>query len=76
LNEYANSLEFFNKAIELNPNYATAFSSKGQTLIELKNFDEAIDSFTMAIEIEPSSLTYSNYRTLALKQQKEEKSGN
>ncbi len=72
LGEYTESLECLNKAIELNSNYAMAYSSKGQTLIELKNFKEAIICFAKAIEIEPNNLVYLNYRTLALKQQKED----
>ena len=75
LGEYTESLECLNKAIELNSNYAMAYSSKGQTLIELKNFKEAIICFAKAIEIEPNNLVYLNYRTLALKQQKEDKTG-
>ena len=42
---------------------------------EKKNFKEAIICFAKAIEIEPNNLVYLNYRTLALKQQKEDKTG-
>jgi len=44
------------RAIELNPNYATAHSWLGRTLLAAGRFDEAISEIRRAIELDPFSV--------------------
>ena len=43
----------FNKAIQLNPQYAAAFNVRGLSLLKSGKSDDAITDFTKSIEIEP-----------------------
>jgi TolB-like protein/Tfp pilus assembly protein PilF len=63
LAEYLNHYEFdhvgsereFRRAIELNPNYATARQWFGNLLVELKRFDEGLVELRRAEELDPLS---------------------
>jgi len=50
--EYA--IEIYNKAIELNPNYAEAYFNKGVCLSNLNFKSEAIDMYNKTIELNPN----------------------
>ncbi len=50
----------FKRAIEINPNYATAHQWRAENLVTLKRFDEALDSMKKAHELEPFSLIISS----------------
>jgi len=59
--EYHKALVAFNKAIELDPNFAPAFNNRGWAYIELKQYEEGIADCTKAIELDPSlALAYNN----------------
>ncbi len=45
----------FKRALELNPNYATARQWYAEYLSELKRFDEAHEQFALAMQIDPTS---------------------
>ncbi len=45
----------FQRALELNPNYATAHQWYGEFLAELGRFDESHNQFAMAMQIDPTS---------------------
>lgn len=59
--EYANedkskkALEFFNQAIAIDPYLDTAYFNKASYLMHLKRYDEAIESYRQAFEINPES---------------------
>jgi tetratricopeptide (TPR) repeat protein len=53
---FAESNKEFRRAIELNPNYATAHHWYGETLASSGRFDEAIAESKRAQELEPHSL--------------------
>jgi TolB-like protein/Tfp pilus assembly protein PilF len=53
---YAEANREFQRAIELNPNYATAHQWYGENLGQLGRFDEAIAEFKRAQELDPLSL--------------------
>ena len=54
-------IEYYDKSIELNPNYTVVYSYKGNALYSLKNYEQAIDCFNKAIEINPKfSEAYNN----------------
>tara|TARA_B100000686_G_C16788628_1_gene977051 strand:+ start:1551 stop:3416 length:1866 start_codon:yes stop_codon:yes gene_type:complete len=52
--EYTKAIDFINKAIEINYNYAECHNEKGNALNELKKLDQAIESYNNAIKINPN----------------------
>jgi TolB-like protein len=54
--DLAGSEREFRRAIELNPNYATAHQWYGEMLLNAGRFDEASAEYRRALEIEPLSL--------------------
>lgn len=57
--DWAGAEREFKRAIELNPQYATAHQWYGWYLLSLGKFDEALDEFKLAQQLEPLSL-YTN----------------
>jgi tetratricopeptide (TPR) repeat protein len=54
-NEHNKAIQCYDKAIEIDPNYADAWYNKGVTLYRLgKHNDEAIQCYDKAIEIDPN----------------------
>jgi len=54
--DFAGSEREFRRAIELNPNYATAHQWYGEMLLNAGRFDEASAEYRRALELEPLSL--------------------
>ena len=52
----------YNKAIEINPNYDSAYVNRGATKMTLKNYYGALADYNKAIEINPSDGTYYTVR--------------
>ena len=52
--EYEQAIECFNKAIELDPNNADAYFSRGTTHARLSQYEKAIKDFDRAIELNPN----------------------
>ena len=48
---YEASIADFNKAIELKPDYATAYSNRGNTNADLGNYEAALADYDEAIEL-------------------------
>lgn len=53
IGEYKDSLDYFNKAIELDPKNYIAYSYKGHALLYLGRFQESLDATNTAITINP-----------------------
>jgi V8-like Glu-specific endopeptidase len=51
--EYNQSLYYFKKSIEINPQFSEAWNGMGVILYDLGKYDEAIQAFNRAIEIDP-----------------------
>ena len=51
--DFSVALDFINKAIKINPNFAEAYNEQGNALNELKKLEEAIKSYNNAININP-----------------------
>jgi tetratricopeptide (TPR) repeat protein len=49
------AIEFFNKTIELDPNYSPAWNDKGIVHMELREFDEALKCFDSVMRVDPSN---------------------
>ena len=48
------AIKFYEKAIDLNPNFADAYNNIGIVLLEMGQSDDAIKFYQKALEIEPS----------------------
>jgi protein O-GlcNAc transferase len=53
LKRYDEAITHYDKALSLKPNYAEAWSNKGNTLNELKRYDEAITHYDKALSLKP-----------------------
>jgi tetratricopeptide (TPR) repeat protein len=59
--EFDRGISAFNKAIELDPNFAFAYNNRGWAYIELRQYEQGIADCTKAIELDPRlALAYSN----------------
>ena len=53
--EKQRAIEFFDKTLEMDPNYSPAWNDKGIVYMELKNFDEALKCFDNVMKVDPSN---------------------
>jgi len=60
------ALELFNKAIELDPSNAFAWNERGNCLMDLKRYEEALEANDIALEISPDKWNFWNDRELLL----------
>jgi len=61
LKDYKGALQDYNKAIELNPNYALAYYNRGVAKDKLKDYRRALQDYNKAIELNPNyALAYYN----------------
>ncbi len=51
--EYENAIIYFNNAIQLNPDYADAFVSRGSAKSNLNDYTGAIEDYNKAIQLNP-----------------------
>jgi len=63
---YEEAVAVFDKAIEIDPEYAYAWSNKGNVLSDMGKYDEAIRAYDRAIEINPQDAVAWNNKGLAL----------
>ncbi|MEO1404045.1 MAG: tetratricopeptide repeat protein, partial [Cyanobacteria bacterium J06635_1] len=57
LKRYDEAISAYEKAIELDPDDATAHYNLGNTYKALKRYDEAISAYEKAIELDPDDAT-------------------
>mmetsp|Transcript_22823 Transcript_22823/g.19835 ORF Transcript_22823/g.19835 Transcript_22823/m.19835 type:complete len:89 (-) Transcript_22823:380-646(-) len=50
------AIEFFTRAIELDPNHIESFIWKGDMLFDLEKFEEALECYDRALEIDDTSV--------------------
>jgi tetratricopeptide (TPR) repeat protein len=60
LEQYAEAIKDFDKAIELNPNDAAAYNNRGLAKKDLRQYAEAIQDYDKAIELNPNAAAYYN----------------
>ncbi|RZS98708.1 TPR repeat protein [Cecembia calidifontis] len=53
--QYQKSIEYFDRALDKNPEFTSALNAKGVALFQQGKYDEAIEAFTASIEIDPES---------------------
>ena len=56
--DYATAVEYFDKALEIDPNYVEAWNIKAIALLELERYDEAIKCYDKLIELNPKDTGY------------------
>lgn len=54
LKQYERAIQDYNKAIQLNPNYAVAYNNRGNAYSDLRKYERAIQDFDKAIELKPN----------------------
>jgi tetratricopeptide (TPR) repeat protein len=56
--QYDKAIEDYNRAIELDPQYASAYRSRGSAYRIKKDYNEAVTDYDKAIELNPSASVY------------------
>ena len=68
---YDQAIQNYDKAIELNPNFAEAYNNRGNAYEDKGEYDQAIQDYNKAIELDPENAEfYTNNRKLAEKLKK------
>lgn len=67
LKHYAEALIAFERAIQLNPNYALAYNNKGRALSRLKQYEEALIAYDQALRLDPAYAHAYNNKGVALR---------
>jgi len=65
LKEYDKAMADYNKANEINPQYAMAYNNRGSVYYDLKEYDKAIKDYNKALGIDPKHPYASNNKKLA-----------
>jgi len=56
--KYDEAIAEYNKAIELNKNFANAYSNRGRAYYMKKEYDRAVADYTTAIELDPETVAH------------------
>jgi tetratricopeptide (TPR) repeat protein len=72
--EYRQAIEYYDKALKIDPKYALALNNKGLALDKLGKYNEAIQSYDKALEIDPKYALALNNKGLALNKLQDTKS--
>ena len=56
LKRYKEAIAFYDKVLQIKPEYSAAWNGEGKTLYELKQYKEALDAYDKAIQIQPQYL--------------------
>ena len=65
LDKYQQAIEDYNKAVELNPEYALAYYNRGNAYLSLDKYQQAIEDFDRAIALNPHYVNTYNNRGIA-----------
>ncbi|MFZ0514400.1 MAG: tetratricopeptide repeat protein [Candidatus Nitrosopolaris sp.] len=58
--DYNSTIEYSNRAIEINPRFAFAYNVKGQALFNLRQYQEALVCYEKALELRPKYIEAMN----------------
>lgn len=53
-NNFNTAIEYFNKAIEINPNYKYGYFNRANAYLRLKEYQNAINDYNKVIELDPT----------------------
>ena len=65
---FLESIDCYNKAIQINPHYVDAYNNKGLGFFMLNRYQEALDCYSKALEINPTSKRVWFNKGMSLKQ--------
>ena len=68
LGKYDEAIQYYDKALQVDPNYTDALNNKGDALYDLDKYDEAIQIFDKALQIDPNDTDALNSKGDALYQ--------
>ncbi|MGA7934327.1 MAG: tetratricopeptide repeat-containing serine protease family protein [Kovacikia sp.] len=54
LQNYSEAITSYNRSLQINPNFADAFTGRGKALYELQRYEEALTDLNRAIQIDPT----------------------
>ncbi len=63
---YEEAIEYYNKALEMEPGYKWAWNNKGLALYNLKKYEESINCYDGAIKIDPDNVEAWNNKGVSL----------
>ena len=63
--DYNGAINFYNQAIELNPDYANAYLNRAWCYLKLKNFNQAVPDCDIVIRLEPKNADSYTFRCIA-----------
>ncbi|UXM84179.1 protein kinase domain-containing protein [Methanococcus aeolicus] len=66
LGKYNEAIKCYDKALQLNPNYAEVWNNKGAALDDLGKYKEAIKCYDKALQLNPNNANARNNKGLAL----------
>lgn len=58
--DFENAITFYSKAIEIEPNFVTAYFNRGSANISLKKYQKAEEDFASVLRIEPAESLYNS----------------
>jgi tetratricopeptide (TPR) repeat protein len=64
--KYDEALQYYDKTLEIDPNYVAALNNKAILLKDFKRYEEAIQYFDKALAIEPSNVYTLNSKAITL----------
>jgi hypothetical protein len=68
LGRYNEAIQYFDRALQINPNDSRALDGKGGVLYTLARYNEAIQYFDRALQINPNDINASAIKNLAVSQ--------
>jgi tetratricopeptide (TPR) repeat protein len=68
LGNYASAIEYYDKALAIDPNHIHALYGKGLALDRLGKYKEAIEYYDKVLDIDPNNVDALNGKSLALNQ--------
>jgi tetratricopeptide (TPR) repeat protein len=74
LGKYDEAIEYYDKAMEIDPKYVLVLNNIGSVLDKLGKYNEAIEYYDKAMEIDPKYVLVLNNKRLALEKLQSTKS--
>ena len=65
--DIAQKIGFYNMAIDLDPGYLEAYKNKGDCLVNLKKYEDALECYNKILKLNPNYLEEINCESLVLK---------
>jgi tetratricopeptide (TPR) repeat protein len=72
LGKYKEAIEYYDKALEIDPKFALTLYNKGNALYHLGKYNEAIECYDKALEIDPKNAYALNNRDISFNKLKDE----